>query len=472
MASDSAHPVRKKALEINLDPLFYGSISEIGAGQEVARNFFLAGGASGTVAKTVSAYDMQFSDAIYGTDGSGRYVTRARLLRMLDEEYGLVIKLVADVRSRESRFFAFANTVAAKKYQSDDECHGWVGIRFQHQPNATPSQVIFHVRMLDPSHAGQQEALGTLGVNLIHAACVFKQDVETFLDSLTDNLVWGRIEIDYIAFEGPGFEGVDNRGMGLRLVGSSLSPVVTFGTDGEGKLPADMLYGKHVLILRGVFRPFTNVNINMINAGMKGFIEKLGIKVDDVVFFCEMNIARHLSEGQDDIFDLQDRLEMITELGFNVMITSHLRYFRISEYLSRHAHRHIGFIMSVDNLNTIFDDRFYEGMEGDTLMGTARLFTSNTTLWVYPNLKPDKTTITVKTLQVPENLKFLYKYLVQNQRIQPIPVSHKELVTFDPEALAAQIVANDIQWKNLVPSFIHDRTERLMRQAAQRKSPG
>lgn len=465
---DEVHPVRQKALEINLDPLFYGTISEIGAGQEVARNFFLAGGASGTVAKTVSAYDMQFSDAIYGTDETGRYVTRSRLLRMLDKEFGLVIKRVAEVRPKESRFFAFANTVAAKKYRSDDECHGWVGIRFQHQPRTTPSQVIFHVRMLDPSNAGQQEALGTLGVNLIHAAYIYKQDIEKLLDSLTDNLVWGRIEIDYITFEGPGFEGVDNRQMALRLVSSSLSPVVMFGTDGEAKLPADKLYKKHVLILRGVFRPFTNVNVDMITAGLKGFIEKLGVTCDDVAFFCEMNIARYLSDGEGDISDLQDRVDIIASLGYNVMVTSHLRYFRISEYLSKHARRHIGFIISVDNLKTIFEDRFYEGMEGGILMGTARLFTSDSTLWVYPNLSTDGEITTVENLKVPTEIQHLYQHLVQNQRILPLKVPNGKLVPFDPDALAAQIAANDPGWKDLVPAPIHDRTEKLMR----RDGPG
>lgn len=469
MTLDEIHPVRKKALEINLDPLFYGSISEIGAGQEVARHFFLAGGASGSVAKTVSAYDMQFSDAIYGSDSTGRYVTRERLVRMLDKEFGLVIKRVSDVRSEDSRYFAFANTVAAKKYRSDDECHGWVGIRFQHAPGAAPSQVVFHVRMLDPSNASQQEALGTLGVNLIHAAFIFKGDVERMLDSLTDNLVWGRIEIDFIYFEGPGFEAVDNRKMDLRLVSSSLSPVAMIGSDGEAKVPADMVYKKHIMILRGVFRPFTNVNIDMIQEGVKGFTEKLGVECEDVVFFCEMNIARDLYEGENDCRDLEERVEMITELGYNVMVTSHLRYFRISEYFSRHARRHIGFIMSVDNLSTIFEDRFYEGMEGGILMGTARLFTSNGTLWVYPNLTPDGDIITVLNFPVPEDLKYLYRHLCQNDRIVPLDVDPDRLVPFNPEALAEQIAAQDPQWKKQVPDAIHEKTEKLMSNSVQKK---
>ncbi|MFH2000473.1 MAG: TonB-dependent receptor [Planctomycetota bacterium] len=461
MTADDMNPVRNKALEVNLDPLFYGSISEIGAGQEVARNFFHAGGASGTIAKTVSAYDMQFSDAIYGTDGTGRYVTRARLLMMLDKEYGLVIKRVAEVRPHGSRFFAFADTVAAKKYHSDDECHGWVGIRFQHNPGAAPSQVLLHVRMLDASNANQQEALGTLGVNLIHAAFVYNHDVEPLLDSLTDNLVWGRIEIDYIHFDGPGFEGVDNRKMDLRLVSSSLSPVVIFGSGGHGELPADMVHGKHVLILRGVFRPFTNVHVQMIEAGIKGFTQMLGVDEGEVVCLCEMNIARHLSEGRDDVSDLQERVGMITDLGYNVMVTSHLRYFRISEYFSKHVRRHIGFIMSVDNLLTIFDERFYDGMEGGILMGTARLFTSDTTLWVYPNLTYEGNVITVDSLQIPDQHKFLYQHLTYTRRIMPLYVPMELLVPFDPYALAAQIQTDDPRWRELVPPRIHDRITKL-----------
>jgi len=251
---------RMKALELNLVRSFYGSVAEIGAGQEVARHFFQAGGASGTVAKTMSAYDMKFSDAIYGVESSGRYVTRSRLESMLDKELTLVLERVSQDRPEGSRFFAFADTVAAKSYRQERECHGWMGIRFQHLPRAEPSQVVLHLRMLDSSNREQQEALGLIGINLIHAACFFPRDAERLVDSLIDGIRWGRIEVDFIELSGPCYESVDKCEIALRLVKSSLGPVAMIGREGCPVVPAESIWGKDVLLLRGTFRPLLDVH--------------------------------------------------------------------------------------------------------------------------------------------------------------------------------------------------------------------
>ena len=310
----------QKALEVNLNPLQYGSIVEIGAGQEVARNFFQAGGASGTIAQTSSAYDMRFSDAIYGPDETGRYVTRHRLQRMLEREFELVVERVSEERDPESCYFAFADTVSAKRFGVDSECHGWLGLRFQHEPGAEPSQVVLHVLMLDSSNLGQQTALGTLGVNLIHSTFKYLDNVDELVSNLNDNLGWGRIDIDYIHFDGPCFDPDANRAMPLKLVTGSEGPVVMFEKDGSCAIPGDLLYRKIPLILRGSFRPFTHVHANMIEYGREALKRELGVGDEDIVVLCEMNVARYLYEDVDEVSDLRARVDMIAGMGYHAMV--------------------------------------------------------------------------------------------------------------------------------------------------------
>ena len=184
----------QKALKVNLDPTKYGTFAEIGAGQEVARWFFRVGGAAGTIAKSMSAYDMTISDAIYGQ--SDRYVSRQRLHKMLDHEFGLMLERLQAKRGADTRFFVFADTVAAKSFKGTGECHGWMGIRFQNQPGAEPSQIIIHVRMLDRENLQQQEALGIIGVNLVYGAFYLSNDPKAFIGSLLDDLTHERVEVD------------------------------------------------------------------------------------------------------------------------------------------------------------------------------------------------------------------------------------------------------------------------------------
>ncbi len=425
--------IRQKARELNLDPLIYGTFAEIGAGQEVARQFFRAGKASGTIAKTVSAYDMQMSDAIYGVEQSGRYVTRTRLESMLETEYADLLKRVAKGRSPDSTYFAFADTVAAKTLESDKDCQGWMGIRYQQHPSAAPSQVVLHVRMLDISNRDQQECLGILGVNLIYGAFRTAPDPDALVDALIQGLSWGRVEVDFIDFSGPAFESIDNRLMNLRLVTSSLSPVVMFKSNGQASLPTDLIFRKDVLILRGVFRPFTDVQKDMVRCGIETFTEDLATSEKNIVCFCEMNVAKYLSEGLDEVSDLEARVIEITGKGYHVMVTSHFRYFRLSEYFTRHDKRRIGFILSAENLHMIFDDRYYEGMEGGILEAMGKLFASDSKLLVYPTLMPgDKEMVTAHNIIVPQHQRHLYQHLLQNGRILPLTPDPATVVPFRP----------------------------------------
>ncbi len=451
----------QKALEFNLDPLLYGTIAEIGAGQEVARQFFQAGGASGTIANASSAYDMSFSDAIYGRDSSGRYVTRERLQRMLEREFSMVVERVAKDRDPRSRYFAFADTVSAKKYGADSEDHGWMGVRFQHLPDAEPSQVILHVRMLDSSNTGQQAALGVLGVNLIHSTFYNLDDSGELVDSLTENLAWGRVEIDYIHMDGPAFEGVSNQEKALQLVISSLGPAVMFDASGAAVLPADMVYKRVPLIMRGTFRPFTNVHADMIRCGTDALCAELDCEREEIVLFCEMNIARHLYEGQDDVSDLLARVQMITALGFNVMVTSHLRYFRLTDYFLGQTGGRIGFVLSVHDLHTIFDDKYYEGNPGGILAAVAQLFGSDSKLLTYPNLTASGEVVTAENIQIADAEQYLYQHLLHNRRILSLAPDQASLVPFDPEAIGSQIARGDGKWMDLVPKLVRERIGEL-----------
>jgi hypothetical protein len=451
----------QKALEFNLNSLLYGSVVEIGAGQEVARNFFQAGGASGTIAQSSSAYDMRFSDAIYGPDETGRYVARSRLLRMLDREFDLVVERVSEERDPESLYFAFADTVSAKRYGVDSECHGWMGLRFQHEPGAPPSQIVFHVLMLDSTNTGQQSALGALGINLIHSTFKYLGDVSQLVDSLNDNLDWGRIEIDYIDFDGPCFDEKANRDMPLQLVSSSLGPVVMFDADGRCATPADMMYKKVPLILRGTFRPFTNVHADMIEYGVKCLAAELEVEPDKIVLFCEMNIARDLYEGADDLSDLQARVKMINDLGYNAMVTSHLRFFRLGEYFQKNLLRRIGFLLSVADLDSIFDDKYYEGLPGGILQAMAKIFASNSKLLAYPNLTPEGTVRTVESVVLPEDHQHLYEHLIYNRRILSLDPPREKLVPFDPDVLGGMIAEGNEKWMDAVPQLVRDRIGEL-----------
>ena len=247
-----------KALALNLDDSIYGTIAEIGAGQEVARFFFSAGASSGTIAKSMSAYDMAFSDQIYGP--VNRYVSRERLVGMLEHEYSLLIERLDAPRGERSRFFSFANTVAARNFRGTNECHGWMGVRFQTEPGATPSEIILHVRMLDSANILQQEALGILGVNMIYGAYHFHDEIERLIESLVDQIGTDRIEVEVIESNGPAFADVDQRILNLALLERSFTDALLISPDGEMKLASDTLRRRPIMLLRGSFRPVTIAN--------------------------------------------------------------------------------------------------------------------------------------------------------------------------------------------------------------------
>ncbi|MFO0953008.1 MAG: TonB-dependent receptor [Isosphaeraceae bacterium] len=442
----------QKALRINLDNTKYGTFAEIGAGQEVARWFFRVGAAAGTIAKSISAYDMTVSDAIYGP--SGRYVSRQRLETMLDYEYGLMKERLAAKRGENTRFFVFADTVAAKSYTRKDDCHGWMGIRFQAAPGSPPSQVIIHVSLLDRENLLQQEAMGILGVNLIHAALYESADPVAVTRQLMDDLSGERIEVDMIEFSGPAFGQVDNRLMSLELVHCGLSSAAMFKADGTVVQPAEAFYKKSILILRGSFRPVTNVTVDMLNCALAQFIQEPANQDESPLVVTEMTLKNlNLLEGDAiDNRDFLDRVDILGTLGRPVLITNFGEFYRLANYLQRHTQKLIGLVMGVPTLREIFEEKYYTHLAGGILESFGRLFKNDLRLYVYPFREPKTgAIITAGNLRVSTKLQHLYNYLIENQHIQAIRDYNPENLAIFSRDVYRKMREGDASWVHDVP---------------------
>lgn len=444
--------VNKKAFQINMDGRIYGTFAEIGAGQEVARRFFHVGGASGTVAKTISAYDMTFSDAIYGA--AGRYVSRSRLDTMLEHEFGLLVERLDAKFGEQRRFFAFANTVAARSFRRHDESHGWMGIRFQLHPRGPTNEIILHVRMLDASNLAQQEALGIIGVNLIYGAFYLTNRPDAFIGSLLDDLSAERIEVDMIRFSGPSFEKVDNRIMALQLVTQGLTKAALFRADGDVVNAADAFYKKPLLIERGSFRPVTLVTNDMLDCAKAMFLAEPGLGDTPPELLMEITMQNLLRSGELDLLDFLDRVDMLAALGRTVLISNYGEYHRLINYLTRYTDRMIGLPLGLPSLQEIFEEKYYQGLEGGILEGLGRLFKTGVKLYVYPYLASDGSLVTAEDYQVAPNLTHLYRHLVENEFIRPMKNFHPEYLGISSAQVLAKIREKDASWEQAVPSEV------------------
>jgi hypothetical protein len=443
---DTSH----KALQINMDAKRYGAFAEIGAGQETARWFFHVGGAAGTVAKTISAYDMGVSDAIYGP--CERYVSRKRLQSMLDYEFNLLLERLNASRGSKCAFFAFANTVATHSYTRKEDGHGWIGLRFQAECYADPSGIIIHVHMLDSENVREQEALGIIGVNLIHGAIYQYQKPEAMIASLMDNLSRDRIEVDMIQVSGPAFAGVDNRLLSLQLVQQGFTEAAMFTSDGQMVQPADVLYKKAVLVERGSFRPITNTTLDMLERAHEQFLQDPAMKAEEPVVLMEMTL-RNLSSGTAiDHKDFLARVDILSALGKMVLISNFGRYYRLAAYLARYTHKLTGIVLGVPSLQEIFDEKFYTDLEGGLLESLGRLFKSEVKLYVYPWRNPTSGEIvTAETMEVAPNLKHLYAHLLENHCIEPIRNHNVDYLPIYSREVLARLQSGDSCWEKLVP---------------------
>ncbi|MEK0446078.1 MAG: hypothetical protein RLZZ399_1399 [Verrucomicrobiota bacterium] len=449
--ADPILDTRQKALQVNLDPTFYGTFAEIGAGQEVVRWFFRVGGAAGTVAKSISAYDMTVSDAIYGY--SDRYVSRMRLDSMLGLEFELNIRRLSLKRGESTCFFAFADTVAARSFRGGTECHGWMGITFQHRPKAEPSRIIIHVRMLDQEASAQQEALGIVGVNLVYGAFYLHKEPEALLRSLLDSLSVGRIEIDMVEFSGAAFKGVDNRLMSLRLIQLKLSAAAIFGPNGEVLQPSSVFYKKAILVERGAFHPVTRVHQDILRCAAEKFRAQPSVQGKEVVEVFEITMRNLLSEQQDvDPKDFLARADLLGAFGIPVLVSDFSEYYRLSAFLSHLTQEPIGVALGVTRLLNLFDESYYTGLAGGILESFGRLFKGDLKLFVYPSQNAQTGEITtVQNLEVPPSLKKLYEYLSDRGSFVELDNYKPDLLGIYPRDVLKSIAEGTDAWEKMVP---------------------
>jgi hypothetical protein len=466
----------RKALTINLDEPKYGTFAEIGAGQEVARVFFQAGGAAGTIAKTISAYDMTFSDAIYGK--APRYVSRERLSLMLDHEFVLLNERLSAQRGDRTAFFVFADTVAARNYKGTNECHGWMGIRFQTEPKSEPSDVILHVRMWDKENVLQQQALGIVGTNLIYGAFYYRDDPRKLVQSLLDNVGADRIEVDMLRLSGPAFKAIDNRLMSLHLVQYGLTNAVMFGPGGDVLQPSEILYKKAILVERGSFRPVTHVNVDMLNCACAQFVQEPLVKGKDVIVLMEITMNNLLASGDLDARDFLSRVDLLADIGFTVLISNYSEYYRLTSYFRRYTKEMIGVAMGINNLLEVFNEKYYEHLEGGILESFGRLFRNSVKLYIYPMQQTayeryiasggaassgvsaaghanhafaSAVLINAKNLQVADNLRNLYAHLLENHYIDCIVGYDVNILSIFSRDVLQRIKNGDAAWERMVP---------------------
>ncbi|RLS33446.1 MAG: TonB-dependent receptor [Planctomycetota bacterium] len=457
--SDAADPIAQRALSINIDQQIYGTFAEIGAGQEVARWFFSVGGAAGTVAKSMSAYDMQVSDAIYGK--AQRYVSRERLEEMLTHEYTLLRERLDESRGASTRFFAFADTAAAKAHTGGNDWHAWMGIRFQDRPRSAPNDVIVHVRLLDQSNSRQQDALGRLGVNLIHACTHHSKDPHQLLESLIEDVGRDRLEIDWVQIRGPAFVTVDNRLLALHLVRIGLTPAVLFGVDGMPLLASEAIRKRRVLVERGRFAPVTRLNLEMLARGGEMFALPVPNPPEgsaapiaqsmETMEIMEITMNNLRDRGQVEDADFLARVDLLSAVKKLVLVSDLGPFHRLADYLAKRNVERTGIVLGVPLLRELFNEAHYRDLGGGILEAFGRLFTHAVRLYVYPTRDPiDGRVVTADTLKVAPHLSHLLQHLLSNGLIRSIPCEDGTLRSYSSEEVRSRICSGDPSWKELV----------------------
>lgn len=398
-----------RALQVNQDPSIYGAFAEIGAGQEVARHFFQAGQAAQTIAKTMSAYDMVYSDEIYGKESSGRYVCESRLTKMLDKEFQLLLRRLDTTRGDRSRFFAYANTVTTGD-QAKRTCHGWMGVRFQTSPHGKPNDIVLHVRMLDKYRLQQQETLGILGANLVWAAYFASRDPKELIPALIGNIKSGQVAIDMIRCSGPDLAHLNNHLLNLELVKRGLAEAILFGPSGDILSASDTLFGQSILIDRGEFRPVTQSHLDLIGKGLAQFPKNFPEAPAPVVLFeLTMNQLRDETAGEIDEQDFLDRVQTLCALKHHVLVSNFFLFYRLKRYLRTMTKQPIAILMAARHLTRLFDESHYRDLEGGLLEGLGKLLDAQTRVYVCPQKQGDQCLLTESFAPAPP-LKSIFDY--------------------------------------------------------------
>lgn len=426
---------RRKALRINLNAEIYGTFAEIGAGQEVARNFFTAGAASGTIAKTMSAYDMAFSDSIYGPEDDKRYVSQSRLEKMLNHEYTLLTERLKGPKYDHRHLFAFANTVTTLNFSKTNEPHGWIGIRFQETPGGEPNEIIFHVRLLDSDSLLQQSVLGVLGVNLVFGAYEYIHDVKTMIESLVDNIAMGSVEIDLIKVKGPAFSSVNERLINLYLIAKGFSSATLFNPEGHALQAKDFLYKKNIMILRTKYRQKSTPNFHLFNLAVEEFKRNCQIKDENIVVMIEVLMSNVLDEEAEltteDLAYFAERAENLAATGNHVILSNFTRNNILAEFLAQFKPENVGISTNISNLRYIFNSANFKANYTNKLLDyVSGMFSKNVKLYAYPYLyKKENKIITTENMPVSEEAKPLFDFLILNNYIIDIEYDERFVKT-------------------------------------------
>lgn len=453
---------KQKALRVNLDENFYGSFSEIGAGQETSRYFFQAGASSQSVAKSFSAYSMEFSDAVYGREPDGRYVTENRLNKMLSHEIKLLEERLVGSSHEDSCYFSFANTVSTINYDKTKKGHGWLGISFQNTKKGKYNTIIMHVRFYENESTLQQVTLGKLGVNLIYGAFYLNQDIDRMFDSYYNYISTENIEIDCINFSGPLFDHLDNRVMNMRLVKKGMTQAIIFNPNHKSMMPADLLYKKNIFAFRGSFRPINKLSLSILEEGLECFKKNQDVNPDnlEVLFEITLNNFKETT-GEIDEQDFLDRVDIIGKMGYNVLISNFQRYYKLVDYFAHYTKLDIGLPVGVELLKAIFDEKYYKDLDGGILESFGKLFARNVNVYLYP--ERDHQTgeiITTNNIEIDDHLKDLFNYFKNNNRIIDIENIKDIHVDIDFNSLANDIHTNSNNWRKNVPSEVIELIEK------------
>jgi hypothetical protein len=442
---------RQKALDLNLDPATYGAFAEIGGGQEVARWFFSVGGAAGGVAKTISAYDMAVSDALYGQ--VERYVSRQRLEAMLETEFAQLQERLGRRRGETTTFFAFADTVATRSYHHQEDGRGWLGVRFQVRPHDPPSEILIHARLLDASASHQQEALGILGVNLIYGAFRYGAEPARLIHSLMDDLSREHVEIDMIKLAGPAFPDVDNRLMSLELVEQGLTEAAMFTAAGEVVQPTEVLYKRPILVERGSFRPATRLTVDLLERAREQFLAEPEVQGREPAIIAEMTLRSLVPTPEVGPHDFLAGADILGALGLDVLISRFEPYYQLAEYLAAYADQLIGIAVGLPSVRKIAEEKYYADLPGGVLESAGRLFKRSVKMYVYPALDLASGQVqSVERAPVPPPWHHLRDLLLQIGRIEPIRRYDEAILAIHTPDALARIERGDSSWEQMVPA--------------------
>jgi len=483
---------RDRALDVNLDPTYYGSFAEIGAGQEVSRWFLRAGAAAGTVARTVSAYDMAVSDRMYGN--ADRYVTKERMMQMCQQEYTELEETLREQKGVDCRFFAYASTLAAKAYMSDRECEGWIGILYQKEPGQEPSRVYMHVRMTDPTAEMQGDALGILGMNLVYLCKDATRPARTIIKHLLDDVGEKRLSINQVSFEGPGWVDVDQRLVALWLVQYKIAEAVVFEPQEDGSFAMSMpnvsFYKRPMVVQRGRFRFVSKTNEAIFDASLKKLAAEAGetSRAPTPVIEITMDTlgnseAARLTDIPEEVErDFVSRFNVCASLGQIILVSGLGPMHKLGQYLIRYTNQQV--VIAVGGgqysiMRGIFRNQEAKGLSGGLLEAFGKLFSKGLQMYVFPNVADDgaitdglekQENRSGLPAQRYESQKTLLQHLVATNKIVPIEEEYIDKFVLDADTNAGyrleisdildKICRLDGTWKELVPPKVVGIVER------------